>query len=562
MRLANGRLQDCAGFDGGGSTMARSDAPYRWRTVTLVVVVGGTVGWALARYRRVVLAPILTDAGAGEGTGTGTGGPRATVSGSESRGPARPTAAGGAGTGGAGGSERDDAASTPPRAFRTADALAGAAAEAAASSGTLAAAVVSSDSGTGGPATTAGTTVSDLDRPLSPPAWASSHGTVEETVEAGPQEPSLASDIEVVDRTRDPLASPSGDDRLVEERAGGGGSEAGIAHPGTLAAGLGDRPTGDPAADPWGADSQLGAAGRGPGDPAGDAFGAAAAEALFAGGASVDDIDEPAAADEISPRVAAVLPEGIRVEPVDEDRPADSVPVGIGSVTDVGTGVGGFEVGGTVADTAESAMDASTGNSGGADLADADSHQAGGATVGVAAGDAALGIASARAIGHGVGGVSTGAEDPESDPSLAELQGEARDMVLGTGTGTGTGTDTDPGAGTGAGAAGTTDRSPSSVAGDDAGTADGAAGRSAGGASGGTRRGGSARAAAPESFVPRGAVAGGGSPDCPDGYPIKGNASSRIFHEPGGSSYRQTVPEFCFATAEDAENAGYRSTKR
>ncbi len=62
--------------------------------------------------------------------------------------------------------------------------------------------------------------------------------------------------------------------------------------------------------------------------------------------------------------------------------------------------------------------------------------------------------------------------------------------------------------------------------------------------------------------APVGAVAGDGSATCPPGYPIKGNASSMIYHAPGRASYNGTVPEWCFATEEDALNAGYRAPKR
>lgn len=62
--------------------------------------------------------------------------------------------------------------------------------------------------------------------------------------------------------------------------------------------------------------------------------------------------------------------------------------------------------------------------------------------------------------------------------------------------------------------------------------------------------------------MPAGAVAGDGTADCPADHPIKGNASSRIYHEPGRSSYARTIPEFCFATPEDAEAAGYRAPQR
>jgi hypothetical protein len=61
--------------------------------------------------------------------------------------------------------------------------------------------------------------------------------------------------------------------------------------------------------------------------------------------------------------------------------------------------------------------------------------------------------------------------------------------------------------------------------------------------------------------VPANAVAGDGTHDCPNGYPIKANAPSAIYHEPESSSYRQTIPEFCFATAADAEAAGFRASR-
>ena len=45
------------------------------------------------------------------------------------------------------------------------------------------------------------------------------------------------------------------------------------------------------------------------------------------------------------------------------------------------------------------------------------------------------------------------------------------------------------------------------------------------------------------------------------GYPIKGNANSRIYHVPGGRFYDRTVPERCYASAADAEADGYRAAK-
>ena len=54
-------------------------------------------------------------------------------------------------------------------------------------------------------------------------------------------------------------------------------------------------------------------------------------------------------------------------------------------------------------------------------------------------------------------------------------------------------------------------------------------------------------------------VKGDGSATCPDAHPIKGNASSRIYHLPGEPSYTKTIPEICFATEEDAQAAGFRA---
>lgn len=48
---------------------------------------------------------------------------------------------------------------------------------------------------------------------------------------------------------------------------------------------------------------------------------------------------------------------------------------------------------------------------------------------------------------------------------------------------------------------------------------------------------------------------------CPEGYPIKANDNSGIFHVPGGRFYTRTVPERCYADAADAERDGYRSAK-
>lgn len=49
--------------------------------------------------------------------------------------------------------------------------------------------------------------------------------------------------------------------------------------------------------------------------------------------------------------------------------------------------------------------------------------------------------------------------------------------------------------------------------------------------------------------------------DCPQGYPVKVNTSSGIFHVPGGRSYARTKPDRCYATPSDAEADGFRQAK-
>ncbi|MBA3374132.1 MAG: hypothetical protein H0T98_11570 [Euzebyaceae bacterium] len=51
------------------------------------------------------------------------------------------------------------------------------------------------------------------------------------------------------------------------------------------------------------------------------------------------------------------------------------------------------------------------------------------------------------------------------------------------------------------------------------------------------------------------------SGECPSGAPIKGNANSMIYHLPGQKYYKITVAEECFATAAEAEAAGYRAAQ-
>ncbi|MFT4043031.1 MAG: 50S ribosomal protein L17 [Gordonia sp. (in: high G+C Gram-positive bacteria)] len=47
----------------------------------------------------------------------------------------------------------------------------------------------------------------------------------------------------------------------------------------------------------------------------------------------------------------------------------------------------------------------------------------------------------------------------------------------------------------------------------------------------------------------------------PEGFPIKGNASSKLYHRPGTRHYDSTVAEIWFATDADAEAAGYSLPK-
>lgn len=62
-------------------------------------------------------------------------------------------------------------------------------------------------------------------------------------------------------------------------------------------------------------------------------------------------------------------------------------------------------------------------------------------------------------------------------------------------------------------------------------------------------------------WVPEGAVKGDGTSSCPAGHPIKGNANSGIYHRPSDPTYPSTVPEYCFATEEDAKKAGFRAPR-
>jgi large subunit ribosomal protein L17 len=46
--------------------------------------------------------------------------------------------------------------------------------------------------------------------------------------------------------------------------------------------------------------------------------------------------------------------------------------------------------------------------------------------------------------------------------------------------------------------------------------------------------------------------------EAPEGFPIKGNEDSKLFHVPGSSHYDRTVAEVWFATPEAAEAAGFQ----
>ncbi len=62
--------------------------------------------------------------------------------------------------------------------------------------------------------------------------------------------------------------------------------------------------------------------------------------------------------------------------------------------------------------------------------------------------------------------------------------------------------------------------------------------------------------AAPE--VPEGAVAATADGVAPEGFDVKGNADSGLYHVPGSQWYDATVAEFWFADAAAAEAAGFR----
>ena len=58
----------------------------------------------------------------------------------------------------------------------------------------------------------------------------------------------------------------------------------------------------------------------------------------------------------------------------------------------------------------------------------------------------------------------------------------------------------------------------------------------------------------------KGSSRGDGTRDCPSAYPIKGNATSMLYHEPGTPTYLATIAEYCFSSGEAARAAGFSST--
>ena len=67
-------------------------------------------------------------------------------------------------------------------------------------------------------------------------------------------------------------------------------------------------------------------------------------------------------------------------------------------------------------------------------------------------------------------------------------------------------------------------------------------------------------AAAPAAAVdlPEGAVATTEDGSAPEGHDVKGNANSGLYHVPGSQWYDSTEAEFWFASAKDAEKAGFK----
>ena len=58
--------------------------------------------------------------------------------------------------------------------------------------------------------------------------------------------------------------------------------------------------------------------------------------------------------------------------------------------------------------------------------------------------------------------------------------------------------------------------------------------------------------------LPEGAEAAGEDGSGPDGYTVKGNADSGLYHVEGSQWYDQTIAEFWFKDADAAEAAGFK----
>ncbi len=66
-----------------------------------------------------------------------------------------------------------------------------------------------------------------------------------------------------------------------------------------------------------------------------------------------------------------------------------------------------------------------------------------------------------------------------------------------------------------------------------------------------------AQADAPAVDLPEGAAPATTDGSAPEGYTVKGDASSKLYHETDGQGYDSTVADFWFKSAEDAAAAGF-----
>ena len=76
------------------------------------------------------------------------------------------------------------------------------------------------------------------------------------------------------------------------------------------------------------------------------------------------------------------------------------------------------------------------------------------------------------------------------------------------------------------------------------------------------RADGAVRRVATAAVPPPGRGSSPSTAACPTGYPVKANASSHIYHVPGGQFYDRTVPERCYTDPQAAEADGYRAARR